>query len=293
MTARILAWCSPLVLLLAGCLDDPHPLVVTGTPPPPSNRPDRHVSRAPATEASARRVIAVGARLVAANSALGVRPLFVTVGAPQMELFHTGGGLDSYQVYISEGLVQRCVTDEQLAAVLSTELGRIVSERETISTGRPRRGDFVSPSEQIGSEVGGSFGSADGTRLMELGHLKRQQDRVKMPPASPDALAGRYLGKAGIDPAVLADVAPLLRQAEEQGRMERQFKTPVPVAPQTATPARENQPTGVVPALATQSARPTPPPAAVPPAPAKPAAPVPAAPAANPPRPLPPIGVNP
>lgn len=286
MTARILAWCSPLLLLLAGCLEDPHPLVVTGTPPPPSNRPDRHVSRAPATEASARRVIAVGARLVAANPAPGIRPVFVTVGAPQMELFHTGGGLDSYQVYISEGLVQRCVTDEQLAAVLSTELGRIVSERETISSGRPRRGTFIPPSEQIGSEVGGSFGSADGTRLMELGHLKRQQDRVKMPPASPDALAGRYLGKAGIDPSVLADVAPLLRQAEEQGRMERQFKTPVPAAPLTAAPARVNPPTGVVPALATESARP--------PAPATSAAPVNAAPAANsPPRPLPPIGVNP
>lgn len=242
MAARSLAWYTPLLLLLGGCLDESGPLLVSGEPPPP-NRPARHVSRAPATEATAKRVIAVGARLVTANPQAGIRPLFVTIGAPHLELFHTGGGIDSYQVYVSEGLVARCATDEQLAAVLAIEMGRLVSERETVGPSHPRRGAYDPPNEQIGSDVGGTFGSADGTRLMELGHLDRQRLKGRLPPPSAEALAGRYLSQAKIDPSVLADVAPLLRQAEEQGSLQRSFKAPqAPAATPTAAPAKEARP---------------------------------------------------
>src|SRR5262245_51077422 len=111
MTARVLA-CLP--LLLTGCIEAERSRLVSGGPPPAQiARAKRYVSPAPATEESGQRVIGVAQRLVAANPQLGFRPLTITVGLPHVEIFHQGGGVDSYHVYVSEGLVKRCRTDEE------------------------------------------------------------------------------------------------------------------------------------------------------------------------------------
>ena len=45
----------------------------------------------------------------------------------------------------------------------------------------------------VGSEVGGSFGPADGTRLMELSKYAEQARHEPQVPATPEVLADQYL----------------------------------------------------------------------------------------------------
>src|SRR5262245_25790007 len=80
----------------------------------------------PASIQAAARVDTLGRSILAANPQLGIQPLFRTIGAPQPEIFHHG----TFEIDITEGLVNQCTTDAQLAAVLASELGKLVSERE-------------------------------------------------------------------------------------------------------------------------------------------------------------------
>lgn len=228
MTGRVLAACLPL-LLLSGCLEEHPTRLVSGGPlaSSPLLSSSRQVSRAPATEATAQRVMQVGQKLVTSNQQMGIRPVFVTVGAPHPEVFHRGNVLEGHQVIVSEGLVARCANDAQLAAVLSLELGKIISEREALAS--PAARDAARrppPSENIGSDSGGTFGPPDGTRMMELARYDRQRRRpgaAPKPPPAPEALARGYLNKAGFDAETLTEVAPLLRQAEDHFTVERQL----------------------------------------------------------------------
>jgi hypothetical protein len=230
MSGRLLAAWLPL-LLAGGCLDEHHTRVVSSgpmAPAPPASRTERYVSPAPATEATAQRVLAVGQKVVLANPQMGLRPIFLTVGSPQPEIFHRGGTLEGYQVVISEGLANRCVEDAHLAAVLCLELGKMVSEREALASPAMRQAEDrpPPPSEAIGRDSRGTFGPPDGTRLMELAKYESGRPRPgtpPFPPPPPDVLARKYLTQAGYDAAALADVAPLLRQAEDNFNVERQL----------------------------------------------------------------------
>jgi predicted Zn-dependent protease len=219
------AW-LPLALLAAGCAEDELRSRLVNSDPPAAalSQAQRRVMKAPATEATAKRVLEVGRKLVAANPTLGVRPLFITVGSPKPEIFHRGGGVEGYQIYLSEGLVDRCKDDAELAAVLAVELGKIVAEREALTrAGKPP--EKPQPiSEPIGNDVVGTFGSPDGTHAMELARLEKER-RKAAPPAQPDVLARRYLEQAGYQPGVVDDVALLLRQAEDTFVVEKHLET--------------------------------------------------------------------
>jgi predicted Zn-dependent protease len=228
MTRRTLSACWPLAMLAAGCVEEPRSLLVNGGPTAAATltQSQRQVMKAPATEATAKRVLEVGRKLVTANPAIGMRPLFITVGSPKPEIFHRGGGVEGYQIYVSEGLVDRCKDDAELAAVLSLEIGKIVGEREALArSGKPV--DKPPPiSESIGNDVAGSFGSPDGTHAMELARLEQERKKAgPLPP--PDKLARRYLEQAGYQPGVVDDVAPLLRQAEDNFVVEKHLETSV------------------------------------------------------------------
>src|SRR4051794_12648603 len=107
----MMRWILPLgvgvLLAVSGCiLDEPdRPLVVPATTIGSTPRAlPTHLTSAPATEATARRVIAVGQQLIDANPQIGMRPLFSTMGVAQVELFHRGpteGVLKGSQVYVS------------------------------------------------------------------------------------------------------------------------------------------------------------------------------------------------
>jgi len=213
-------------LVLVGCVENSRTRVVDGSIPSTQVarqrlvQGQRYVSKAPATEATAKRVLAVGHKLILANPELGMRPLFLTVGVPHPEIFHRGGGLENYQIVISEGLVNRCKDDAQLAAVLSLELAKIATERQAMSDPvtplRERR-----PLESMGADRGGLFGQPDGTQQMEAAHAEAARRKPRPAPAPPETLAKRYLDKAHFNPNALTEVAGLLRQAEDHSTVEQ------------------------------------------------------------------------
>ena len=98
---------------LSGCLWD----LRDDNPPTPE--------LTPASTRVAARVDSVGRELLAANPNLPTRPVFRSYGSPELELFHSGES----ELIITEGLVNRCSTDEQLKALLAAELGQAAHAR--------------------------------------------------------------------------------------------------------------------------------------------------------------------
>jgi len=77
----------------------------------------------------------------------------------------------------------------------------------------------------VGSDIGGTFGSADRTNDMIAARFEKewQQSRQALPapPPPPEVLARTFLSHAGFDPKELDAVQPLLRKAEKQSSVEQ------------------------------------------------------------------------
>jgi hypothetical protein len=175
-----------------------------------------------ATTEASRNVLRVGQKVVSANPDLGLHPYFITIGgeAARPELFHSGED----KVFITETLARQCTTEGQLAALLSTELARIISERNAFRfAALPDNGP--PPAVSPGNEYGGAFGPADGTRMMELAKYERKRTEAGAPakPLPPDVLARAYLKQAGYNPSDVDAVAGLLRTAGSNSRFEKQL----------------------------------------------------------------------
>jgi hypothetical protein len=157
----------------------------------------------PASLAVAERVETMGRRVIALNTFTGLDPLFHTIGKPEPELFHRG----TAQLFISEGLVKRCQTDAELAAVLCTELGAMMAEQRAAgASGRDGDGIQTVGGTQAGTEVGASAA----------------RPRTAEPPADPAELARGLLRGAGFDPAELDRVRPILAGVARGGALEKQ-----------------------------------------------------------------------
>jgi len=218
----------PLMLLSAGCLEDQStsqlvPANTFGNPTPAL--PPVDVAHAPATEAAAKRVVVAGRQLVQANK-LGIRPAFLTWGGPQLAITHQG----TTSITITEGLVNKCETDNQLTAVLAMELGKMISEREVQAGPRLRRIEREPPMEvRVGSDVTGVNGPADMTRMAELApyeYDRQRRDEAPPPPPDPKGLARLYLLKANVPASELDVVEPLLRAAGQNGLLDRHINAP-------------------------------------------------------------------
>jgi hypothetical protein len=210
-------------LLLLGCVpsEDAQTLVSNPFGQPPNvqlNKP----SYTPAEKEVALRVGSVGKKIVEANPQLALQPMFITIGSPeQFELFHKG----LKEIYITEGLVNKCANEGQLAALLCNELGKMVAEREVLTPNATRQPDREPPPNvPIGNESS-VLGAADGTHLVELAKFERDRipRDVTVPPPSPDILARRCLQKAGYTLDDLDAAAPLLRQSEANGAWRKQL----------------------------------------------------------------------
>jgi hypothetical protein len=216
-----------LLIAVAGCLSDDNKL------PTVSSNPFRKLTGThaasfkqapPATQEIALRVDRIGKKIVADNPRIHQKVSFLTLGVPHEEIFHQTQR-DASTVYITEGLVKQCKSDGELAAVLSQELGKIVSEETALV--QPRQSWLDRPplmNPQIGNDTNGTFGSPDGTDKMILYDevKRRQQARQALPkPPPPESLARAYLSGAGFDPKDLETVAPLLRKASKQNSLEQ------------------------------------------------------------------------
>jgi hypothetical protein len=226
MTCRFGLWGLPLLLTVAGCLTD-GPGVSLVSPDFFSSvhgqRSSAYLHRAPATEEAEKRVLVLGHQILEANTQSGLRPEFLTIGSPQTEIFHNGTAM----VYVTEGLVRKCETDGQLAAVLCNELAKMVAERETLANFTPRIPDRPPPEDlPIGTDSRSAYLSPDPARLAELARYEKERHTVR-PMPNPEVLAREYLQKAGFALTELEKVAPLLRAAEENYSFEKQLARPV------------------------------------------------------------------
>jgi len=165
----------------------------------------------------------VGQQLIAANTSLGMKPLFLTIGAPQPEIFHQ----DTSALLITDSMVKQCKSEAQLAALLSVELGRMVSEREVLAS--PATHNPVKrPPIAVTMGNAGQFSGLDQLQQAEVAKLDcdRRRPAKKFVPPDPVLLARGYLDAAGFDKKELDTVAPLLAQAEKNYVVEQQFKGP-------------------------------------------------------------------
>jgi hypothetical protein len=223
-----------LVLMPAGCasqqsgasLVPDNPFGFAAAPPA-----QRRAAFTPASIETAARVDSLGRKILAANPQIGVRPLFRTIGVPQSEVFHYG----TSEINITEGLAKQCQTDGQLAAVLCTELGKMVAEREALAGPQARRPQREPPQDvRIGSDNAGSFGTADQTHLAELAKFdqgRRHSDTPPPPPPDPLLLARTYLTKAGYAENNLEAAGPLLQGAAANSSLEKQMTPNAPARP--------------------------------------------------------------
>ncbi|MSR54908.1 MAG: hypothetical protein EXS09_16720 [Gemmataceae bacterium] len=170
-----------------------------------------------ASTQAATRVHAVGNDVLAKNGGdFRDKPAFLTVGLKDPMIFHRSSrGVDS--VIISEGLVDRCATDAELAAAICYELGKISSEKTESGNSRGDRDLPYSP--RLTSDVVGNGSSADMTRQAEEGfndrRTPRPASRSKEPKANPKTLAQNFLIKAGFTSEDLDKMEPLLKDSED------------------------------------------------------------------------------
>jgi predicted Zn-dependent protease len=219
------AWLA-LAGIAGGCLSSASPTaLVPANPfnPPPAAPAVSKADMPPAPIEAAARVDRVGRQVVAANKQLGLSPLFRTIGAPQPEVFHLG----TTEIDVTEGLVNLCQTEGQLAAVLCGELGKMVAEREARAGPQTRSPEREPPLEvRVGNDNAGSFGSADQTRLAELGlfeQKRRKSESQAQASPNPAVLARQYLVRAGYAEKDFDAVTPLLRAAAENKTFARQL----------------------------------------------------------------------
>jgi predicted Zn-dependent protease len=237
MTSRV--WALGL-LLFAGCVEGPPSNFLVPEHAPGVFAWDslpRTPTLPPGTEETARRVAAIGQQVVLANPQIGLRPRFATFGAPQAEIFHRGGR----EIWISEGLANRCTTDAELAAVLSYELGRMVAERAALSTPAQRwREQPPPPDLRVGNRNESYFDATEANQAYELElaqyEIDRRRAQVQGLP-SPESLARLYLRRAGYPETAFTEAGPLLQAAETNGAVERQLRNqPAPAGATLGAP---------------------------------------------------------
>ncbi len=208
-------------IAFAGCIETDDPAMSYFRRPEPL---EMMPAISAASTETATRVDAMGRRLLAANPQIGAKPMFHTVGAPHVEVFHRG----TSEVFVTEGLVKQCSSDGQLAAVLCVELGKMIREREASVPSVVRTGNSQPPMDDrlgLDDHFGGTTDSANWKDAVEYDKQRKSQNkRLRLP--EPTLLARDYLGKAGFDPQELQTVQPLLQEAANKMLIEKQIAVP-------------------------------------------------------------------
>ena len=208
-------------LATTGCLESDEPSQSYFLRPQPSGPVP---PMTPASTDAAVRVDTMGRRLLAANPAIGAKPTFHTIGAPQAEIFHRGTG----DIFVTEGMVKQCSSDGQLATVMAMELGKIVREREAATPYKVRVREPLPPIDQRYGNDDQFGGTADRTNWKELHELdkERKSRRKPLPLPDPQGLAKDYVMKAGFTAYDIETARPILDGAAGNTALEKQITTP-------------------------------------------------------------------
>jgi hypothetical protein len=205
------------VLALCGCQDSRFFRTARGF----INKPVDVSKTTEADIAAAARVDQVGRQILAANLFCGVDAAFQVVGDKEPILFHRG----QQSVFISDSLVNQCATDEELAAVLCSELGKMVAEKRNAA-----RMGYADPLMNLNFAGSGEAGgiTADQFRLAELAeHEKRTPkkavDKVLAESTDPRKIAVEMMKTTGFDEAQYPKAEKLLKGLNKNREMVKQL----------------------------------------------------------------------
>jgi hypothetical protein len=173
----------------------------------------------------AERVELVGWKVIEQNTFTGLDPSkvrFMTVGVKESVLFHRG----TEELVISEGLVEKCQTDAELAAVLCAEMGKMVAEKRAARA--VRRDVAPVPDETFGAGPTPGGSPFDAGQQASLAFHQRQFPRgtgaaAKAEAADAGAVARDLLKGAGYSPAELDRVEPLLKPSKRGEELRKQM----------------------------------------------------------------------
>jgi hypothetical protein len=127
-----------------------------------------------ANTAAATRADAVGSAVIAqCRTEFPVKPGIFAIGFKEPMIFHQTSGM----IVLSDGLVERCVTDDELAAVICYELGKMAAEQAEKATSRSDLD--VPPDPRLSNDVVGGGYSADMTRRAEDNAERREVMRSR------------------------------------------------------------------------------------------------------------------
>jgi predicted Zn-dependent protease len=195
-------------LCLSGCfdqeIDSSHPL---GVPI------DTSSTRQVAIE-TASRVDQIGKQLTSCNPFLGVEPLYHTVAGDDPEICHP----DSNGLFITDALVDRCRSDEELAAILAVELATMSLERRHKQ--QPKKFEGIQPFSDSSSMAAGGVSSDQ--NQVGIGFLV-EQDKNSRSLQNSEELASKILENAGYHPTAIKDVEELIKKSKQNNHLARQF----------------------------------------------------------------------
>ena len=164
------------------------------------------------------RVNKIGLQLSSGSPFIGIEPNFDTIGTTEPELFHR----DSTGLFITEGLVNLCRKDEELAAVLAHEMGLMAAEM--------RRTDRMKRPDPLPSMT---WGKPDGSTDMNPGrdmyladfekNVRKPSERSMWPVTDAKKIARQILTDAGYAEKWLDDAQPILKQANRTQEVAKQL----------------------------------------------------------------------
>lgn len=172
---------------------------------------------------TSRRVEQLGKQILTQNPFTGLEPAFATAGVPETVLFHRG----TEMIVVSEGLVKKCKTDAELAAVLCTELGLMVAEQQSL---RRAKNDPIPE-----SALPGGASPAGGTPVdpgLQAEIAFRERGKPRAPRISETEAASKIsrelLRGAGFDPAEYDRAEPLVKQSDRGTALRKQMSQSAP-----------------------------------------------------------------
>jgi len=209
MNRRMLQWVCASVAVATG----------TGCFPTLWNEKPNEPKLSAASVDAARRVDDLAKRILDQNVFTGIEPVIRVIGVPEAVLFHRGAN----ELFISEGLVKKCKTEAELAAVLCTELGRMMSQkRAAVAVGRAPE-----PIPEIALPGIGS--DASQVRQAELAMQKRRDDQKRAGEQSGESqLAKDLLKGSGFDPAEFDRVQGMVKQSDRGDAIRNQLNGTAP-----------------------------------------------------------------
>jgi len=177
----------------------------------------------PASQEVSVRVDQIGQMLLTQNPFLGVSPTFGVVGRPEEAIFHP----DHHGILITEGLVNNCKTDDELAAVLALELAELTAEfKNGKRSGLPQP---LPPQPGAGSMTAGG---TDSTQLMTEALVREHASKngAAVKPEVPQQLAAEILQNSGIESVHLEAARKRLSQTKRRSPLVDQLtpKSPIP-----------------------------------------------------------------